>query len=285
MRTRSGGRVAALLTACAVLLGCSVSQTTAAAWTDDILATAAASAGHWVAQRPVSPFAPGEATTIVGTPTWTFDRNNTTGFCADIPVSTLSAAATRWSILVALDSAPFWGAAPSGMWVESGAGTIAAVPGTSGRAVLRGSGGAAVVSAGTPIIVRLCAGSAMPAPVGDPSWYTVDTAAAGPWTRTQACVLTTVRSVVDPDAYPYAFAWTATVDLSGAEDAVRAAGGTPTHVSWDPDGGAGNRYTLTPRAGRRVVGDVAAAYDLTSGVAAELRGAASFVVTACVNGF
>jgi hypothetical protein len=285
-----GGRKvsAAAAALCTIVLSLSVAQTTSAAWTDEVVAAADASAGHWQVQTAApTPFEPGEPGSTLSAPTWSFGGDNTAGFCGTLTVTSTSPSPQPWSVIIRLDQAPFWGASASQLWVEGSLGVITQSPTDASRAVIRGNPATASVEIDvhTPLTMSICSGTGRPAPAGDPAWYTVTSSASGVWTRTLACVQTTVTGTVDPAVYPYFFGWVASIDLSGAKAAVRAAGGTPTHVSWTPDSGGGYDFTFTPRPGTGTPGGVAAVYDLEGGVAGDLRGGTSFAVTACVNAY
>ncbi|MDF2918411.1 MAG: hypothetical protein K0S70_2628, partial [Microbacterium sp.] len=160
---------------CAIVLSASVAQTTSAAWTDDVVAAADASAGRWQVQTAPTPFEAGESGTTLGSPSWRFGSGNTAGFCGTVTVSSTSPTPAPWSIVIHLDQAPYWGASPAQLWVEGGLGTISASPAGASRAVVRGSAATSsvAISAQTPLTLSICTGTGRPAPVGDPSWYSV----------------------------------------------------------------------------------------------------------------
>lgn len=278
----SSRRVEAVLVAVVGMLVVAASTVlpTASAWTDEVVAQTTVAAGQWVRSAPPHPFHPGEATTKITAVDWTFTSTGSAGFCAAVSVSTDSTVPVPWSVGVDLDAAPYWGASASSLWIEGGTASITTV--AHGARIA----GPNAIVAGWPILVRVCTGDGHRPPVADSSWFHVTSATVGTWTRTQACVQTTVAGDVDEASYPYFYGWAGSVDMSAAIESVRAAGGTPTHISWTPDSGSGYQYDLSAhpsaRYGNTAVADV---FDISSGVGAALRGRGTYTVTACVNAY
>lgn len=274
---------AALASAAALVLGLGVPTATTAAWTDQVLAQADASAGTW-APPPSStrPVGGGEDTTRLSDADWGLpDAIVQNNLCVAVKVASTSSTPAPWSIRLYLDEAPLWGEIPTHFWSPGAASpTASAVQVDAGGArfiALRFPSPALLSVDSPPTRVSFCAGGRLGTPpVADPSWFTVAQKPTGTWTAQEACVALTATGRVDPIAHPFFFGWAGTLDLSGAIAEMRRLGGHPGFVSFrNVDT---SQFTATP-----ALTAASPVTTITSGHDTALVGSMSVTITACVS--
>lgn len=281
-----------LIAGLAVVGGVAAVGMTSAAWTDSVSVGAPASAGTWASSPAptadtgiTGPLEPGRNTTIAAT-SWVVPADPTQTTCFTTQVSTAATTPTAWSVAIDLKQAPFYGA--SSLYYTGSTQATIAVNGNRATVTGVGSGGTwnpdwnnAVITSARTLPLTVCTSSPGTPTASADSAYTVTTARSGAWTRTQACVTTTVTSTRDPAVNPFFHGWRTKVDLSAATAALIAAGGTPTYTSWDPSTSAdGYWFTTSPTDGTKV----AQSFQVASGARAAIKAGQPVVLTTCVRG-
>lgn len=201
-------------------------QPSQAAWQDDAVSVANASAGTWGGGGGEGPFTPGNDDTVISGATWAVA--SATQYCVDVEVTTESTDPVAWAMDVDTSGNPFnsslpdelQGAVPSGTPV---AGEVVEVTGTDGGpdSPFNATWNNHLITAGQTATVRVCDYDAgLPAVVdaGDDT-YSYASEFTGT-TLTNSCVSTRI----DGASSPFYVGWEVVVDWSDVLDAAVADG-------------------------------------------------------------